>query len=160
MHLTDVLTSRQEVLTIHEKKVRITIPAGVEDGQVIKLKGYGGTGVNGGPSGDLYITFSIDNDTSFQRVGNDLYRTEKIPLYTAVLGGEHIVETLNGKVKLSIKAGTQNGARSRIKGKGLPVYKQDAAFGDLYITYHITIPTDLAEKEKTLFHELANLKKD
>jgi curved DNA-binding protein len=83
-----------------------------------------------------------------------------VPLYTAILGGEQIIETLSGKIKLSIKEGTQNGTKTRIKGKGFPVYKQEGMFGDLYITYQITIPTNLSEKEKALFQELANLKKD
>ncbi len=159
MQLTDALSERKEVLTVHNKKVRITIPGGVEDGQVIKLKGYGGAGVNGGPAGDLYITFAINNNTSFQRIGNDLYRTVPVSLYTAVLGGEEIIETLNGKVKISLKPGTQNGAKTRIKGKGFPLYKQPESTGDLYITFQVMIPTDLSEKEKALFSELTNLKK-
>lgn len=158
--LTDAFTTRQEILTVHDKKIRITIPAGIEDGQVIKLKNYGSAGVNGGPNGDLYITFIIENNTAFKRLGNDLYKTVEVPLYTAVLGGEEIIETLSGKIKLSIKEGTQNGSKTRIKGKGFPLYKQEGMFGDLYITYVITIPTNLSEKEKSLFQELANLKKD
>lgn len=159
MQLTDVLAERKEVLTVREKKVRITIPAGVEDGQVIKLKGYGGDGVNGGPSGDLYITFVINNNTAFQRIGNDLHRTLPVSLYTAVLGGEEIVETLNGKVKINLKPGTQNGAKTRIKGKGFPVYKQPGAVGDLYITFQVMVPTKLSDQEKALFTQLANFKK-
>ncbi len=157
MELTDVLAERKEVITVHGKKVRITIPAGVEDGQVIKLKGYGGAGVNDGPPGDLYITFAIQNNTAFQRVGSDLHRTVSVSLYTAVLGGEEIVETLTGKVKLNLKPGTQNGTKTRIKGKGFPVYKQPGKAGDLYITFQVKIPTGLSEKEKALFTELANL---
>src|SRR5690606_31709783 len=102
-------------ININDKKVRLTIQAGTEDGQVIKLKGYGGKGVNGGPDGDLYITFVIRNNTAFTRVGNDLHKTVDIPLYTAVLGGEQVIDTLSGKIKLKIAPGTQNGAKARVK---------------------------------------------
>lgn len=158
MSLMDAYTTRQEVITINNKKVRITIPAGVEDGQVIKLKGYGNKGVNGGPDGDLYITFRINNNTKFKRLGNDLYTTVGIPLYTAVLGGEEIIDILSGKIKLKIAPGTQNNTQIRVKGKGFPVYKKDGQFGDLYVTYDVKIPTNLSEKQKELFRQIANEK--
>ncbi|WP_276134823.1 J domain-containing protein [Polluticoccus soli] len=159
MSLTDAATTRQQVLTVGEKKVRITIPAGVEDGQVIKLKGYGSPGINGGPNGDLYIKFVINNDTQFKRTGNDLHATIDLPLYTAVLGGEQTVDTLDGKIKLKIPAETQNGTKTRIKNKGFPVYKQEDKFGDLYITYNVVLPTGLTDKEKELFNDLSGLRK-
>lgn len=154
--LKDAYTTRQEVITINDKKIRITIPAGIEDGQIIKLKGYGGNGVNGGPNGDLYITFRINNNTKFKRLGNDLYTTINISLYTAVLGGEEIIDTLNGKIKLKIPAETQNNTQIRVKGKGFPVYKKEGTYGDLYVTYNIKTPTNLTEKQKDLFRQLAN----
>ncbi len=156
MSLKDAYTTRQEVITINDKKVRITIPAGIEDGQIIKLKGYGGNGVNGGPNGDLYITFRINNNTKFKRLGNDLYTTISIPLYTAILGGEIIIDTLGGKIKLKIAPETQNNTQIRVKGKGFPVYKKDGTYGDLYVTYDVKIPTNLTEKQKKLFRQLAN----
>jgi curved DNA-binding protein len=159
MQLTDAFDTRQQILTIDDRKVRITIPAGVEDGQVIKLKGYGSPGINGGPNGDLYIKFVIQNNTAFQRVGDDLYTTVDIPLYTAVLGGEKIIETLNGKIKLKVAEETQNGTKIRIKGKGFPVYKQEGKFGDLFVTYNVLIPKNLTSQQKVLFSQLANLEK-
>jgi curved DNA-binding protein len=156
MSLKDAYATRQEVITINDKKVRITIPAGVEDGQAIKLKCYGNKGVNGGPDGDLYITFRISNNTNFKRLGNDLYATISIPLYTAVLGGEEIIDTLSGKIKLKIAPETQNNTQIRVKGKGYPVYKKDGNYGDLYVTYDVKIPTNLTEKQKELFRQLAN----
>lgn len=160
MDLTDAASTHQQVLNVNGKQVRITIPAGVEDGQVIKLKGYGSPGINGGPAGDLYIKFVIHNNTSFKRTGNDLHTMIDLPLYTAVLGGEVLVDTLGGgKIKLKVVPETQNGTKTRIKGKGFPVYKQDGAFGDLYVTYNIQIPTHLTDQEKELFTQLANLKK-
>lgn len=155
MNLTDVAATHQQVLTVNGKNIRITIPAGVDDGQVIKLKGYGGPGLNGGPSGDLYVTFVINNNTPFRRKGNDLYLTANLPLYTAVLGGETVIDTLNGKIKLKVSPGTQNGTRIRVKGKGFPAYKQEGSYGDLYVTYHIVIPANLSEEQKELFRKLA-----
>ena len=101
------------------KNVRITIPAGVANGQVIKLKGYGGEGINGGPAGDLYITFVIADDPAFKRLGDDLYVDVDIDLYTAFLGGEKLVDTLEGQVKLKVKPETQNGNESPSERKGL-----------------------------------------
>lgn len=158
MNLTDAYITRQEVININDKKVRITIPAGVEDGQVIKLKGYGSPGINGGPSGDLYIKFVINNSTNFKRVGNDLYHTIDLELYTAVLGGEVTIDTLSGKIKLKVAAETQNGTKIRVKGKGFPVYKKEGQFGDMYVTYNVKIPTGLTDKQKELFRQLANSK--
>ena len=156
--LREAYTTHQRTLTVNGKNIRITIPAGIEDGQKIKLKGHGGAGVNGGPNGDLYITFQIEDDPHFKRLGNDLHTTAEIDLYTAVLGGETTVDTLNGRLKLKVPAGTQNDAKVRVKGKGFPVYKQEGQFGDLYITYKVKIPTSLSEREKELFTELSKLR--
>ena len=157
LSLKDVYTTHQQTLTVNGKNIRITIPAGVENGQVIKLKGYGGPGVNNGPAGDLYITFNIADDPYFKRSGNDLYTTASLDLYTAVLGGETIVDTFSGKVKLPVSPGTQNGVKVRLKGKGFPVYKKEGEFGDLYVTFNVKIPTDLTGKQKELFTELSKI---
>src|SRR5688500_805632 len=125
LDLTDAMKTHQQTLTVNGKNIRITIPAGIENGQVIKLKGYGAAGGNGGPPGDLYITFSIANHPHFKRSGNDLYTTATIDLYTALLGGETTIDTLNGKVKLKVNPETQNGTKIRLKGKGFPVYKKE-----------------------------------
>lgn len=159
LQLTDVYKSQKKTLTINGKNIRLTIPAGVEDGQVIRIKGYGAEGVNGGPKGDLLITFKIVNNTAFKRVKNDLHSTVKLDLYTAVLGGEINVKTFDGEVKLKVKPGTQNGTRVKLKGKGFPVYKKEGSFGEFYITYEVKIPEKISEKEKELFEELAKLKK-
>ncbi len=158
LDLKDVYESQKQVLTINDKKIRLTIPAGVENGQVIKIKGRGGKGVNGGPNGDLYIKFSIKNDTKFKREGNNLYASVDLDLYTAVLGGEVTVDTFNGQVKLKVAPGTPNGTKVKLKGKGFPVYKKDNQFGDLIITYQIKIPTALSDEEKALFTELQKLR--
>lgn len=157
LRLKDVYTTHQQTLTVNGKNIRITIPAGVENGQVIRLKGYGGPGANGGPAGDLYITFEIADDPHYKRSGNDLYITTAIDLYTAVLGGETVIDTLSGKVKLNVTPGTQNGTKVRLKGKGFPVYKREGELGDLYVTFNVKVPANLTEKQKELFTELAKL---
>lgn len=157
MSLAEAFITQPRTLNIHGKNVRITIPAGVENGQTIKLKGYGGKGVNGGPDGDLYISFVIPQDPVFKRSGNDLHTNVTLDLYTALLGGETTLDTLHGKIKLKIQPETQNGTKTRVKGKGFPVYKKEGAFGDLYITYQVQLPTKLTDKEKELFTELSRL---
>jgi curved DNA-binding protein len=157
IHLRDAYKTHQQTFSVNGKNIRITIPAGVEDGQKIKIRGQGAPGVNGGPAGDLYITFSIINDTAFRRLGNDLHTTADIDLYTAVLGGEITVDTMEGKLKIKVKEGTQNGSRIRIRGKGFPVYKTEGVFGDLFVTYHVQIPTNLTEEQKELFRKLSTL---
>ncbi|MDP4285630.1 MAG: J domain-containing protein [Bacteroidota bacterium] len=155
--LSETYNTHKRTITINGKNVRVTIPAGVENGQKLKLKGYGGPGTNGGPNGDLYITFNIKNDTNLKRVGNDIYKTEDIDLYTALLGGEKTIDTMSGKIKLKVNPETQNGTKIRLKGKGFPVYKKEGQFGDLYITWNVKLPTNLTEKQKELFTELSKL---
>lgn len=157
VNLSDVYSTKQETITVDGKNIRVTIPAGIENGQKLRLKGYGSQGRNGGPNGDLIITFSVNNNTPFKRDGNDLYLTVETDLYTAVLGGEITIETMGGKVKLKVVPETQNGTKIRLKGKGFPVYKKPGEFGDLYVIYNIKIPTQLNEKQKELFKELSKL---
>lgn len=155
--LRDAAQTHKQILTVNGKKIRITIPAGVENGQTIKLNGQGAPGVNGGPAGDLYITFVIPDDPVFKRLGNDLYVDVPLNLYTAILGGEQVIDTLNGKVKLKVKPVTQNGTKVRLKGKGFPVYKQDGQFGDLIVSWNVELPAHLTDKQKELFQELQRI---
>lgn len=158
LELKDVYTTHKRTLTINGKNIRITIPAGVENGQQIKISGMGAEGSGEGPKGDLYITFTIENHTKFKLDKHNLYATVDLDLYTAILGGEITADTFDGKVKLTVKPGTKNGTKVKLKGKGFPVYKKEGEFGDLYLTYQIQIPTNLSEKEKELFTELAKLR--
>jgi curved DNA-binding protein len=157
LNLSDVYVTQQQTFTVNDKNIRITIPAGVENGQKIKISGHGEPGINGGPNGDLYITFSIQNNTTFRRHGNDLYATATIDLYTALLGGEITIDTLGGKVKLKVSPETQNGTKVRLKGKGFPVYKKENEFGDLFVTYEIKLPVNLTEQQKELFRQLSTM---
>ena len=155
LSLIDAYQAHKQTLTVNGRKIRIKIPAGIENGQTIKISEHGGAGINGGPDGDLYITFSIANHPKFKRLGNNLYIHVDLELSTAVLGGEITIDTLSGKVKLKVKPETQNGTKVKLKGKGFPVYKNDGQFGDLYITYTVKIPTNLTERQKHLFTELS-----
>ncbi|SOD96112.1 DnaJ C-terminal domain-containing protein [Spirosoma fluviale] len=155
--LREAYTTHKQTLTVDGKNIRITVPAGIDNGQKIKLAGYGSPGVNGGPNGDLYITFVIADDSHYKRKGNDLYVDEEIDLYTALLGGEKIIETLDGKVKLAVQPETQNGTKVRLKGKGFPVYKQEGSFGDLYVQWQIKLPTKLTDEQKDLFRKIATM---
>ncbi|HCM21796.1 MAG TPA: molecular chaperone DnaJ, partial [Porphyromonadaceae bacterium] len=107
----------------------------------------------------LYITFSIEDDAVFKRLGDDVYTEASIDLYTAVLGGEITINTLDGQVKMTVKPGTQPDAKLRLKGKGFPVYKQNGRFGDLYVTLKILLPQNLSDREKALFTELSKIRR-
>ncbi len=160
LHLTlkDVYKTHQQILTVNGINIRLTIPAGVTNDQKIKIVGKGGEGMNGGPKGDLYITFKIINDTQFKLIDNNLYATIDLDLYTALLGGDFTVETFDGKVKLKVKPETQNGTKVKLTGKGFPAYNKDDVVGDLIITFQIKLPTNLTLKEKDLFIELSKLR--
>ena len=158
LSLKDVYTTQKQTLTVNNKKIRITIPAGVENGQVIKISGHGAPGTNGAANGDLFITFSIIDSSGFKRQGSNLYADTEVDLYTALLGGEILVNTFDGKAKLKIPEGTTTGTKVKLKGKGFPVYKKEGQFGDLFITYIIKLPGNLSNKEKELFTELSKLR--
>ena len=157
LELLEAYATHKQTLTVNGKNIRITIPAGIENGQTIKIAGHGGPGINGGPNGDLYISFSVANHPRFKRLDSNLYTSVDLDLYIAVLGGEITLDTLNGKVKLKVKPETQTGTKVKLKDKGFPVYKNDGHFGDLYVTYVVKIPTNLTEKQKTIFTELSKL---
>ena len=155
--LRDTYATHKQTLTVNGKNIRITIPAGIEHGQTIRLVGHGAPGINGGPHGDLYITFSIEEDEKFRRMGNDLHTNADIDLYTALLGGEVVLETFGGKIKLKVNPETQNGTKIRLKGKGFPVYKKEGHFGDLFVTYNVKLPANLTAQQKELVLQLSKL---
>ncbi|MEB2781579.1 J domain-containing protein [Algoriphagus sp. C2-6-M1] len=158
LDIRDAYKTHKQVLTVNGEHIRLTIASGIEDGQTIKIKGKGAPGMNGGPNGDLYIKFVIKNTTKFQREGDNLYSSVELDLYTAMLGGEVVADTFDGKVKLKVAPETQNGTKVKLKGKGFPVYKKEGEFGDLVITYSIKNPARLTTEEKKLFAELQKLR--
>jgi curved DNA-binding protein len=154
LELMDAYKTHKQTLTVNRKNIRITIPAGVENGQTIKIAGHGGMGTNGGPNGDVYISFTVANHSRFKRLGNNLFATIELDLYTAVLGGKITIDTLDGKVTVNVKPETQNASKVNLKGKGFPIYKSEGQFGDLQVTYSIKMPTNLTDNQKALFEEL------
>lgn len=156
LSLQQAAETHQQTFTIAGRNIRITVPAGVTDGQKIRLKGQGGEGINGGPKGDLYITFTLRPDPRFERKGNDLYSHLEIDLSTALLGGETLVDTLTGKINVKIKPETQNRAKIRLKSKGFPIYKQAGQYGDLYAQIHVKLPTGLTDGQKKMIRQFAD----
>lgn len=141
------------------KKIKVTIPAGVDDGQQLRVAGQGEPGFNGGPSGDLYIVFSVREHEHFERDGDDIYYELKLTFPQAALGDEIEVPTVHGKVKLKIPAGTQSGAQFRIKDKGV---KNVHGYGQghQYVIVKVVTPTKLTEKQKQLLRDFAELSGD
>jgi len=139
------------------KRFDVTIPKGIGDGQRIRLAGQGGAGINGGPSGDLYLIVRLQDDPTYKRKGDDLYVDLPVSIYDLVLGGEVNVPTLSGQVAMMIPAGTQNNRLLRLSGRGLPQVKGTGA-GDQYVRLIGQLPQNLSDKEKKLFKELSALR--
>ena len=131
-----------------KRKIQVDIPAGIDDGQYIRLSGEGDPGENGGPRGDLIVGVRVMNKTHFGRNGQDLFSEVRISYPTAVLGGEVEVETMDGKILYDVKPGSVSGQRVRLKGKGMPNVRNNKSFGDLYITLIIDVPTKLTHEQK------------
>lgn len=154
LELQDAYKMHKQTLDINGHKIRITIPAGIENNQTIKISGHGAAGEMGGVAGDLYLTFKIPTHPTFKREHENLFAIVPLDIYTAILGGEMTIDTLDGKVKFNVKPETQNGAKINLRGKGFPVYKMEGLFGDLQITFSIVMPIHLTTKQKELFQEL------
>lgn len=137
-------------------KIHVKIPAGVDDGQQLRVAGKGEAGINGGPSGDLYIVFHIRPHEFFERDGDDIYCEMPITFVQASLGDEVEVPTLHGKVKLKVPSGTQTGTKFRLKGKGVPNVRGYGT-GDQHVIVKIITPTKLSEKQKQLLREYADI---
>jgi len=158
LSLQEAYEGGPRTLTVNGKNLRITIQPGVADGQTIRLRDQGGPGRNGGPNGSLLITFRISPDARYVRSGDDLTQDVPVPLYRALLGGEQMVETLGGPVKIKLKPETANGSRLRLRGKGFPMYRKDGQHGDLYLRLNVQLPTNLTEEERDLVKQLAQLR--
>ena len=151
--LRDAATTHKQTFSINGESIRITVPAGIADGQKIRLKGRGNASMGNEERGDLYITFRIEPDPTFTRRGNDLYVTVKSDMYTMILGGDIVLPTLRGNVKMSIRPGTQPDSTLRLRGKGFPVYKKEGSFGDLFVTLKVELPS-LNEKQKEMLRRI------
>lgn len=141
------------------KKIKVTIPAGVDDGQQLRVSGQGEPGFNGGPAGDLYIVFSVKRHEQFERDGDDIYYELKLTFPQAALGDEIEVPTIHGKVKLKIPAGTQSGAQFRLKDKGVKNV-HGYGMGHQYVIVKVVTPSKLTEKQKQLLRDFAEVSGD
>jgi molecular chaperone DnaJ len=138
------------------KKIKINIPAGIDDGQTISLRGEGDPGAKGGPAGDLFISIGVKPHPLFQRQGTDVICEIPITFVQATLGSELEVPTLDGKVKYSIPEGTQSGTVFRLKNKGIP-HIRGYGRGDQYVKVMVEVPKNLSEKQKEILKQFAEL---
>ena len=137
-----------------QHKVSVSIPAGIDDGQTISLKGQGNAGLNGGPAGDLLITVLVQPHARFERDGASILLDQEISFSQAALGAEVEVPTLDGKVKLNIPEGTQTGTTFRLKGKGVP-FLRNGGRGDQFVTVNVAVPRSMTSTQKNALRRYA-----
>ena len=142
------------------KKLSVNIPAGIDHGQSMRLRGKGEPGANGGPKGDVILQVSVKPHKYLERQGEDIMYTLPLSFAQAALGTNVSVPTIDGNVSYDIKAGTQTGTKFRLRGKGVPHLNNSRYRGDQYVTVSIVTPTDLSKRQKELFEELADLSED
>ncbi|MFH5778324.1 molecular chaperone DnaJ [Heyndrickxia oleronia] len=138
------------------RKINVKIPAGVDDGQQLRVSGQGEPGINGGPAGDLYVVFHVKEHEFFERDGDDIYCEVPLTFSQAALGDEIEVPTLHGNVKLKVPSGTQTGTKFRLRGKGVPNVR-GYGVGDQHIHVKVVTPTKLTEKQKQLLREFSEI---
>ncbi|MBO9729498.1 MAG: J domain-containing protein [Chitinophaga sp.] len=155
--LEDAYNGATRQVEVNGSRLNIKLKPGLYEGQVIRLKGKGSPGRQGGTSGDLLITIQLAPHPLFELKGQDIYTDLALPLYTAILGGKQTVNTPGASLNMNIPAGTDSGKVFRLKGKGMPAYDNSGSAGDLYIKAIVHIPTNLSEKEKELFQQLSQL---
>lgn len=130
------------------KKIQVSIPAGIDSGQSVRIRGKGEPGINGGPRGDLLVEIIVAQHPKFQRQDMNVFSTEMITFPTAVLGGEVRISTVAGDVMVDVKPGTQSGTKMRLRGKGMPSLRSKTVMGDHYVTLVVDVPTKLNEEQK------------
>lgn len=157
--LEEAYAGTSRIINLENEKLRITTKPGAYDGQLLRIKGKGGKGSSAAHHGDLFVRVKLSPHPQFTRKGDDLHTTANVDLYSAVLGGDAIVATLTGKIKIKVDAGTQPGKTIRIKGKGMPVLdSKSGAHGDLYVQLNVQIPDKLTDKQRELFVQLRDNK--
>ncbi|MGB7569450.1 MAG: J domain-containing protein [Chitinivibrionales bacterium] len=147
------------LIQLDGQRIKVTVPPGIADEQVLRIAGKGMDGTRGGPKGDLYLTVKVAPHPELRRKGNDLYRDFPVDVYTAILGGKTLVKTLKGAVKVDIPAETQNHKVLRLRGLGMPVFGNTNVFGDLFVTIDVQLPDHLTQEETDLFRKLAAMRK-
>jgi len=156
--LEEAYHGSKRLFNVDGEKINVTLPPGVLNGQVLRVKGKGGKGKRGGESGHLLLHVEVKPDTRFERKQNDLYSDLHVPLYKAILGGDIALQTWKGAINMKIPKETQNGKVLRMKGMGMPVYRKKDAFGDLYLKIIVDIPKNLTPEEIDLFTKLSSLR--
>ena len=137
----------------NRKKIQVTIPAGIDNGQSVRIRDKGEPGVNGGPRGDLLVEVIVGRHPIFQRQDYNIYSTVPISFAVAALGGEVIIDTVDGKVAYEVKAGTQTDTKVRLKGKGVPTLRNKEVRGDHYVTLVVQTPEKLSHEAKELLRQ-------
>jgi molecular chaperone DnaJ len=140
------------------KQIKVTIPAGVEDGNKLRVKGEGDAGPNGGPPGDLYIFLKVKQDAKFRREGPEIYSEESISYIDAILGASIKTPVVDGEVTIKVPPGTQPGQVMRLKGNGAPRLGNPTVRGDHYVTMNIEIPKELSKEEEDLVKKLQDIR--
>jgi len=157
--LEEAFQGTTRILQVGDRRLEVKIPAGVDTGSRVRIAGEGQPGMQGARAGDLYLVIRVRPHDRFKRDGADLRLSLPIDLYTMILGGEVVVPTLKGRVSLRIPAGTRTGQTFRLRGQGMPSLRQGEPAGDLFVEAVPVIPSDLSEREKQLYTELAALHK-
>ena len=152
--LEEAYQGTSRTIQVDNEKLRITTKPGSYNDQQLRIKNKGAKGSSEDNRGDLFVRIKVKNHPDFIRKGDNLYHTQLIDLYTMVLGGEVIVNTLSGQVKIKIAEGTQNEKSIRLKGKGMPIYDKKDVFGDFYLEIKVQIPDKLTDKQRELFEQL------
>jgi curved DNA-binding protein len=159
LSLEEAYNGTTRLIQLNDQTIKVTIRSGVADRQKLRIAGKGGSGVNGGPNGNLYLTIKIVQHPQFHRKGNDLHCDLPVELYTAILGGKTQINTMKGKVTVNVPKGTPNGKELRLLGLGMPVYAKKNEFGNLLVRIIILLPEHLSEEEIDLFKKLAEIRK-
>jgi curved DNA-binding protein len=152
--LQEAFRGTTRILQRSNQRLEVKIPAGAKTGTRVRMRGEGGAGAAGGPSGDIFLRVTVLPDSRFERKENDLHTVVPVDLYTMVLGGEVRVPTVEGEVVLSIPPGTQNGRTFRLRGKGMPRLREPSKTGDLYAQVEVELPSKLTPRQRELFDEL------
>lgn len=158
INLEEAFRGTSRVLKVGNRRIEIKIPRGAKPGTQVRVKNEGGDGENGGPKGDLYLDIEVAAHDMFERKGDDLHMDLPVDLFTAALGGEALVPTFDGRIKLKIPAESQSGRTFRIRGHGMPLLQKSGQRGDLYAKVMIQLPENLTDEEIALFEELADLR--
>ncbi len=156
--LEEAYRGARRLLNKDGRRLEVKIPPGVRTGSKVRMAGEGAAGLGGGQAGDLYLRIKVIPNPRFERKGDDLHCSVPLDLYTALLGGEVRVPTLDGDVQLKIPPETQNGRTFRLTGRGMPHLRQPEQRGDLYATVQVRLPQDLSQQERELIGELASLR--